>query len=117
MTEHPAKDLVRRLIADVMNGGRLDALDELCTPGMAKASRRWIAPFLERYEEVHMEVIQLVAEEGAVAGRFRCSGRTADGRAFRDVDEVYFFEVQDGRLAGAWGLEDDEARKQQLAAA
>ena len=118
----PGKALVRRLIEDVINGGDLDALDAICTPEMATGSRQWIAPFRESFPDVHMEIVQLVEEDDAVAGRFRCSathlGRWRDreptGRRFEDVDEVYFFRTEGGRLADGWGLEDTLSRLRQL---
>ena len=80
------KALVRRLIDEVMNGGRLEALDDLCTAGMARATRMWIEPFRASFPDVHMEIVELVAEEGRVAGR----------------------------ITRAWGLEDTLSRLRQL---
>ena len=53
--------------------------------------------------------------------RFICSGthlgawrgHEPTGRRFR-VDEVYFFEFVDARIAKAWGLEDTYKRLRQL---
>ena len=117
-----AKALVRRLIEDVMHGGDLAALEELYTPPMARAAAAWIAPFREAFPDVHMEIVQLVAEDDTVVGRFRCSathlgpwrGQAPTGRRFTDVDEVYFFTITDGRISGAWGLEDTQSRLRQL---
>ena len=116
------KELVRRLVDDVLNGGGLDALDELCTPAMARAARKWIEPFLRSFPDVHMEIVQLVAEDDTVVGRFRCSathlaewrGQPASGRRFENVDEVYFYRFEDGRIARMWGLEDTLSRIRQL---
>jgi predicted ester cyclase len=46
----------------------------------------------------------------------RPAGRPATGRAFRDVREVYWFTVRDGRIVEWWGLEDDDDRRRQLRA-
>ena len=116
------KALVRRLIDEVMNEGRLDALDEIYSPPMARAARRWIAPFLESFSDVSMEIVDLVAEGDTVVARFLCSGTQTgewrghppSGRRFEDVDEVYFFTITDGKITSAWGLEDNESRKKQL---
>ena len=43
------KAVVQRLIEEVINGGRLDLIDELYAPGMAARARRWIAPFRESF--------------------------------------------------------------------
>lgn len=116
------KAVVMRLIDEVMNQGRLEALDELYAPGLARAARRWIAPFRESFPDVRMEIVELVAEGDRVVGRFRCSathlgewdGHPPTGRRFERVDEVYFFTVREGRIAAAWGLEDTGSRRRQL---
>lgn len=116
------KERVRRLIDDVLNGGRLDAIDELFTPTAARAARKWIEPFRSSFPDLHMEIVELVAEDDAVVGRFRCSathlgewrGQPATGRRFENVDEVYFYRLEDGRIARMWGLEDTLSRLRQL---
>ena len=63
-----------------------------------------------------------MAEGDKVAARFLCSGtqrgkwqgHPARGRRFERVAEVYFFTLHDGRIAQAWGLEDNLARLRQL---
>ena len=116
------KHLVRRLIDEVMNAGRLDVLDECYAPESVVAARRWIEPFRVAFPDAHMEIVTLVAEGDVVAGRFRCSathlgpwrGRAPTGRRFRNVDEAYFFTIRDGRIVSAWGLEDNDRRRRQL---
>ena len=105
-----------------MHAGRLDVLDELYTPVMARAAERWIAPFRDAFPDVQMEIVQLVAEGDTVVARFRCSGthlgawrgHPPTGRRFERIDEVYFFTITDGRISAAWGLEDAERRLRQL---
>src|SRR5688500_16649949 len=114
--------VVRRLVDEVMNERRLDVIDELCTPSMARRWRRWVAPFQASFPDMRMEIVQLVAEGDTVVGRFTCSamhtgqwrGHAASGRRFENVDEVYFFKFKDGRIAQAWGLEDTLDRMRQL---
>ena len=116
------KAVVGRLIEEVLNGGRLDVIDELYTPEMAPAARRWITPFRESFPDVVMEIVDLIGEGEKIAGRFRCSatnlgpwrGHPPTGRRFERVDEVYFFRVRDGRIAEAWGIEDTRSRERQL---
>jgi catechol 2,3-dioxygenase-like lactoylglutathione lyase family enzyme/predicted ester cyclase len=116
------KAVVRRLIEEVMNGGRLDVVDELYTPELAPAARRWIAPFRESFPDVRMDIVDLIAEGEKVVGRFHCSatnlgpwrGNEPTGRRFERVDEVYVFRVAGGRIAEAWGLEDTASRERQL---
>jgi steroid delta-isomerase-like uncharacterized protein len=116
------KAIVRRMVDEVTNAGRLDVLDEIYTPRMAAAARAWIAPFRDAFPDVHMRVVDLVAEGDKVVARFLCSGtqrgawqgRPAAGRRFERVAEVYFFELHEGRITRAWGLEDNLSRIRQL---
>lgn len=116
------KDVVRRLMEEVLNDGRLDVIDELYAPAMARTARRWIAPFLASFPDVHMEIVDLIAEDDRVAARFTCSathlgdwmGHAATGRRFERVDEVSFFRFREGRIVHAWGLEDTLDRLEQL---
>ena len=121
MSEHN-KATVRRLITEVLNGGRLEAIDELYAPELAPAARRWIAPFRARFPDVHMEVVELIAEGDQVVGRFTCSathlgewlGHPPTGRRFERVDEVSIFRMRDGRITQVWSLEDTLGRLRQL---
>lgn len=116
------KHVVRRLIEEVMNQGRLDVIDELYATSLAPAARRSIEPFLQSFPDTHMDIVTLIAEDDTIVGRFRCSGthlgtwqgHAASGRRFRNVDEVYFFTIVDGRIIAAWGIEDVPRRTRQL---
>ena len=115
------KKLVRRFVDEVMNRGRLTLLDELVTGALAAEARRWISMFRESFPDVHMEIVDLVAEGDQVVARFACSGthrgewrgHAPTGRRFR-VDEVYWFGIENGRIARAWGIEDTLERLRQL---
>ncbi len=121
-TERHESAVVRRLVNEVMNERRVDVLDELCTKTMARRWRRWVAPFQASFPDMRMEIVQLVAEGDTVVGRFTCSathtgewrGHAASGRRFENVDEVYFFDFADGRIAETWGIEDTLDRMRQL---
>ena len=116
------KATVRRLIQEVLNGGRLEAIDELYAPELASAAKRWITPFRASFPDVHMEVIELIAEGDMVVGRFTCSathlgewqGHAPTGRRFERVDEVSIFRLHNGRIVQVWSLEDTLGRLQQL---
>jgi predicted ester cyclase len=105
-----------------MNAGRLDVIDEIYTPQMAPAARRWITPFRTSFPDVRMDVLDLIAEGEKVVGRFHCSGTNLGpwrgnpptGRRFDRVDEVYLFRIVEGRITEAWGLEDAISRERQL---
>jgi predicted ester cyclase len=116
------KLVVRRLIDEVLNGGRLDVIDELFTPGMAREAEKWIEPFRISFPDLHMEIVQLVAEADVVVGRFTCSAthvgewrsKAATRRRFEDVDEVYFYRFENRRISQMWGIEDSLSRIRQL---
>jgi predicted ester cyclase len=116
------KTVVRRLVAEVLNGGHLEVIDELYAPELVAAARRWIAPFRASFPDVYMEIVELIAEGDQVVGRFTCSathlgewlGQAQTGRRFERVDEVAIFRLRDGKIADAWSLEDTLGRLQQL---
>jgi predicted ester cyclase len=116
------KATVRRLVEEVLNDGQLEVIDELYTPELARAAKRWIAPFRASFPDVHMEVLELIAEDDKVVGRFSCSathlgewlGQAPTGRRFERVDEVSIFRLRDGKIAHAWSLEDTLGRLKQL---
>jgi hypothetical protein len=91
------KTVVRRLVDEVFNGGHLEVVDELYAPELAPAAKRWIAPFRASFPDVHMELVELIAEGDTVVGRFTCSathlgawlGQAPTGRRFERVKEVW----------------------------
>ena len=116
------KATVRRLIDEVLNGGRMELIGELYAPELAAAAKRWIMPFRRSFPDVQMEIIELIAEGDRVVGRFTCSathkdrwqGHPATGRRFEKIDEVSIFRLRQGRIVAVWSLEDTLARMQQL---
>ena len=114
--------LVRRLV-EIVNSRDLDALDEIATGEIAEGARRWIGPFTESFPDFRMELVDAIAEPDKVVGYFKCSGtqegewrgRPASGQRFEDIDEIYIFRVEDGKLAaGLAAIEDNATRMQQL---
>jgi predicted ester cyclase len=116
------KALVRRLIDEVFNGGRMDLIDEFYSTDLAPAAARWIAPFRDAFPDLQMTVVDLIAEDDKVVGQFTCSathrgrwrGYPPTGRRFADVAEVYIFRIRDGKIVHAWGVEDTLTRLKQL---
>lgn len=116
------KEIVRRMVAEVINAGQMDLIDELYSAALAPEIKRWIAPFRSSFPDVHMDVVDLIAEDDKVVGRFTCSGThlgewrgdAPTGRRFEAVDEVYIFRLSEGRIIDAWGLEDTLGRLEQL---
>jgi predicted ester cyclase len=116
------KAVVRRLVEEVFNEGRLEVIDALFAPALAADAKAWIAPFRASFPDVHMEVIDLIAENDQVVGRFACSathlgewlGYAPTGRRFEAIDEVAIYRFHDGRIVESWGLEDTLGRLEQL---
>ncbi len=116
------KAVVRRLVDEVMNTGRLDSIAGLFSPDKALEAERWIAPFRTSFPDMRMDIVDLIAEGDKVVGRFVCSGthlgewrrHPPTGHRFEAVDEVYFFELSGGRIVDAWGVEDTMGRMEQL---
>ena len=117
-----AARLVGRLVDEVVNEGRLDVLGDLYVPQRAAAARAWVAAFLAAFSGVRMRVVETVEQGDRIMARFVCSGthtgpwlgHPPTGRRFVGVEEVYVFHLRDGRIAGAWGLEDTYGRLRQL---
>ena len=122
MSTEEGKELVRRLVEEVVNRRDLDALDEIATGQLARLARRWISPFRASFPDFTMRIVSLVAEGDRVVGHFACSGThtgewlgiAPTGRRFEDVDEIYVFTVGDGKLVAAYGVEDNLSRLRQL---
>jgi predicted ester cyclase len=66
--------LLARRLADAVNRGNLDVLDEVADGGIALAAREWIGPFRESFPDFRIEIVDLIAEGDKVAAHFRCSG-------------------------------------------
>jgi predicted ester cyclase len=105
------KSVVRRLVDKVFNA-----------PELAGAARRWVTPFRVSFPDVHMELVELIAEGDKVVGRFTCSathlgewlGQAPTGRRFERVKEVWILRFRHGRIVQVWSLEDTLDRRRQL---
>ncbi len=114
-------ELMQRVIDDVINGGDLDLLDELCTPTMAPKLRTAFTTFRTAFPDWHQEAREFVTDGQTVVARMRCTGThqgewqglPPTGRRMK-IDEVYFFRISDDRITGLWGLEDTWTRMRQL---
>lgn len=114
--------MVRRLVDEAANGGRDEPIDELFTPETAAFARDWFGAFRRSFPDLHMRLVELVAEDGTVVGHVACSAthrgerrrHAPTGRRFENVDEVYLFSFCRDRVAAVWGLEDTLERRHQL---
>jgi predicted ester cyclase len=116
-----SKAMARRLV-EAINAGDEDAVvDELFAPRAARRVKRLFAEFRSAFPDWHEEIVELVAEENTVAGRFKCSGthrgeflgEAPTGKRM-EVEEVFFLRVEDGKFVDFWGLEDSLSRMRQL---
>lgn len=116
------KQLVQRLVDDVINGRDWSLLAELCTRELAPKLREAFTDFHRAFPDWHQDVVQLVEEGDTVVARFRCTGTqraewhgiAPQAKQMR-IDEVYFFRLSGDRLSSVWGLEDTWTRVRQLA--
>jgi predicted ester cyclase len=116
------KRLVHRLI-EIVNDRDFESIDEVATGQIARDARRWLGPFRESFPDFQMELLDVIAEGDKVVGYFKCSGthegewrgHAPTGRRFESVDEVYIFRVDNGKLASALAVvEDNLTRLTQL---
>ena len=122
MSVEANKALVRRLVEEAINGRRIELVDELADGELATAAKRWIGPFRESFPDFEMRIVELIGEGDTVVAHFRCSGTHRGAwqgipptrKRFRDVDEIYIFRINDGKLAGFTAVEDNLARLRQL---
>jgi hypothetical protein len=115
------KAMVRRMVEGINAGEEEATVEELFAPRPARRVKGLFAQFRSAFPDWHEEIVQLVAEGDAVAGRFRCSGThrgeflgEAPTQKRMDVEEVFFLRVEDGKFVDFWGLEDSMGRMRQL---
>jgi predicted ester cyclase len=113
--------MVRRLVEGINAGDIEGIVDELFAPRAARRVKRLFSEFYSAFPDWREEIVELVAEGNTIAGRFRCSGthqgeflgESPTGKRM-EVDEVFFFRVEDGMFVYFWGLEDSLNRMRQL---
>jgi hypothetical protein len=62
VTSAEPKAIVRRLVDEVINAGRLEVIADMYTAELADGAKRWIAPFRAAFPDVHMDIVELIAE-------------------------------------------------------
>jgi predicted ester cyclase len=114
------KAMVRRLL-EAINTGNMDVVDELFSPEVAGQAKQNYTAFRSAFPDWREEIVDVIAEEDKVVGRFKCSGTNrgemmgiAPTGRHMEVDEVYFLRVENGKFVEFWGLEDNLARMRQL---
>ena len=133
MSPDANKTVVRRLYEEVFEDGRLELADELVDPDArdtgdeldrrGPARVREVATMLRAaFPDQHWDIKSLVAEGDTVVMRSTHSGThqgpfmglPPTGRAFRDVDHAYFFELRDGKITSYHAIRDDLGMLRQL---
>ncbi len=102
---------MRRLVEEAVAGRNLDVLDDVAGADFAEVAKRWVRPFESAFPDFEMEIVELIAEGEKVVAHFKCSGThrgdwlgvPATERRFEGVDEIYIFQVRDGKLVAALG--------------
>jgi predicted ester cyclase len=116
------KRLVHRLV-EIVNERDFDSIDEVASGPIASEARRWVGPFRDAFPDFQMQVVDVISEDDKVVGLFKCSGthrgewrgHAPTGRRFESIDEIYVFRVEDGKLAAALAIvEDNLTRLRQL---
>ena len=115
------KELVRALV-DAVNRRDDEAAARVATGTFAVVARRWVRPFEGAFPDFQMRLVATIAEGDTVVGHFKCSGThegewlgiPPTGRRFADVDEVYLFRIEGGKIVSALGVEDNLSRLRQL---
>ena len=116
------KQLVRRLVEEGVNVRSTAILNEVADAAFAELARRWISPFRGSFPDFQMQIVNLIEEDDTVVAHFRCSGThqgdwlglPPTGRRFENIDEIYIFRIEHGKLVAAYGVEDNLARLKQL---
>jgi predicted ester cyclase len=114
--------LVRRLVDEAVAQQNVDILDQVAAGEFAAVAKRWVRPFQSAFPDFEMRIVELIAEGDTVVGHFKCSGThlgewlgvPATGRRFENVNEIYIFHIRAGKLASAFGVEDNLTRLRQL---
>ena len=95
--------MVRRMVEGINAGEKEAVVEILFAPRAARRFERLFAQFRSAFADRHEEIVQLVAEGEAVAGRFRCSGTNqgefrceAPTGKHMDVEEIFFRRAEDG---------------------
>lgn len=128
------KALVRRLYEEGFNAGDLDVVDALVAPDVVthnplvldapegpESVRGGIEMLRKAFPDLHVEIVDLIAEGDRVASSIVMSGtNTGDYRRGSATDKAgsirafFVWRIADGRLAESWGVADRFDFLQQL---
>ena len=126
------KDLVRRFYAEAINGRDVGAVDRLLTEDFThdgerrgrEGQRLAVQAFLDAFEDLHNEILLLLADDDLVAAH-QCwtgthtgpfAGIAATGRTV-EFSSTAVLRIADGLIAEAWDEVDVAGLLAQLGAA
>lgn len=133
MTVEENKALVRRFIKEIFEGGRPEAVDELCaddfighTWGNAdkEALKAAMARVAQGLADATFSIEDEIGEGDLVAVRLTASARQvgefmgmpASGKTY-EIGEIHIFRVRDGKVSQHWHQFDSASLMKQLRAA
>ena len=128
------KALVRRLVEEGFNKGKLDVVDEIVAPDVVTHNpiildapvgpdsvRGGIEMIRQSFPDIEVEILDMIAEgdrvavfllmSGTNAGDYRRGGATGKKGSLR---AFFIWRVADGQLAESWGVADRFDLLQQL---
>ena len=132
MSAEENKAALRRLIDEILNGGDLDAIDELvhedyvdgygAAPGRA-GYRELVQATRRAFPDIEVAVEDLVAENDRVVGRFTIRGThagefigiPATGRRI-EFAGMGMIRFRDGQMAERWNVSDIRGALEQIRA-
>jgi steroid delta-isomerase-like uncharacterized protein len=133
MSTEQNKAIVRRLLEEVINQGKLETADELVAPtyllqGMPtpappgpESVKQGAAAWRRAFPNGHCTVDDILAEGDRVAYRWTIRGTHQGGFMGADgtgqqitVSGMTFFRIADGQIVEAWTIPDHLALHQQL---
>ena len=121
MDRQTSKDLIRTMINEVFNAGRIDRLPEFFAAGMQAEAAGLHQLLTAAFPDLRVRIDDLIAEDDKVAARLLFSG-THQG-PFRDFaatgrpvsfGAIRIYQLAGGKVTGSWAYQDSLGLVQQL---
>jgi predicted ester cyclase len=121
MDRQTSKDLIRTMINEVFNAGRIDRLPEFFAAGMQAEAAGLHQLLTAAFPDLQVRIDDLIAEDDKVAARLLFSG-THQG-PFRDFaatgrpvsfGAIRIYQLAGGKVTGSWAYQDSLGLVQQL---
>jgi len=121
MDRQTSKDLIRTMINEVFNAGRIDRLPEFFAAGVQAEAAGLHQLLTAAFPDLRVRIDDLIAEDDKVAARLLFSG-THQG-PFRDFaatgrpvsfGAIRIYQLAGGKVTGSWAYQDSLGLVQQL---